>query len=346
MLEIPTGNIPANGYFLISNFSKDNSRINVDPHLVDSSVALRNRNLQIKLYKGNWQDSSNLIDTADDGQGRPLAGWHGFLFHLSMERDDVPGDGTLASSWHTCLDFVNSRIYWDPGDKFNLGTPGAQNLSDEEDINLEYYIQLEQELLAEGIYLPDLVSEEENYDEEEIPEIPVEEESPVDEEILLNEEPVIEEEPAEEISVIEGESIGEEVTTEENQEQEGIIEEINEIIDEVIDGIVDEIMPDEIINEPTEKAPVEETETPVIEDVPMIEEALVDETPEVEEQPAVVPDDSFSNPDGAGESVSDGGSGDGAGDTSGSLDNSSPAKSAGESSGGSGIDTGGEIVSE
>ena len=128
--------------------------------------------------------------------------------------------------------------------------------------------------------------------------------------------------------------------TEENQEQGGIIEEITEIIDEVIEEIVDEIIPveetgDEVVSEP---------EAPVIEDIPIIEEAPADEAPAVEEQPATVPDDSSSNQDGAGESVSDEGSGDGGGDTGGSSEGSGPAEGGGESSGESG--TAGDNISE
>jgi len=282
ILTISSGKtIPANGYFLISNFSKDNSRINVDPDLVDSAVSLRNRNLQVKLYKGDWQDPTNLIDTADDGQGRPLAGWHGFLFHLSMERNDVPGDGTLASSWHTCLNFVNSRIYWDPGDKFNLGTPGAPNLSDEEDANLEYYIQLEQELLAEGIYLPDLVSEEENYDEEESIEEEVTEDSlEPDTEIITT---------TEEIT-----TSTEEITP--NEESPTIEETINEIPDETGGETTEDVI----------EEPASESNTPAPEEGSANEEVPTDETPTVEEQSATIPENNSFNQGDGGEGTVDG----------------------------------------
>ncbi len=175
MLEIPSGTIPAHGFFLISNFDKNNSRINIDPDLMDSSVDLRNKNLQVKLYKGIWLDQDNLIDTADDGNGRPLAGFRflGFL-HFSMERNDIPGDGTLGSSWHTCWDdSAEMRAYWDPfiilRSSINRGTPGGKNLSDYDEAELiEYYQQLEEEWFAKGLFVPNSIYEEENYDEEEI----------------------------------------------------------------------------------------------------------------------------------------------------------------------------------
>ncbi|MFA5715935.1 MAG: hypothetical protein WC998_09350, partial [Candidatus Paceibacterota bacterium] len=153
---IPNETIPANGYFLISRFSESDSRISVTPDLIDVNVDLRDANLQIKIYKADWAIPSNLIDTADDGNGLPAAGYEGFLFHLSMERNDSPGNGANQSSWHTCLDLLGTRIYWDYPDILDLGTPGTLNLSDESDADLSYYINREQELLAEKEYVPDL----------------------------------------------------------------------------------------------------------------------------------------------------------------------------------------------
>jgi len=124
MLTIPSGKtIPANSYFLISRLDKVSSAISVEPDLVDSSVLLRNNDLQIKLYKGNWTDSFNLIDTADDGSGAPLAGNHSPPLEQSMERNDDPSTG-----WQTCTNGAcNDTTYWDEeGD--NYGTPKAPNL--------------------------------------------------------------------------------------------------------------------------------------------------------------------------------------------------------------------------
>jgi len=123
MLTIPSGKtISANGYFLISNFTKGTSAINVEPDLVDTGVVLRNSDLQIKLYKGIWTDSGNLIDIADDGNGAPMAGLHG-ANEQSMERNDDPPSG-----WHTCTnDACNDATYWDTEGN-NYGTPKAPNL--------------------------------------------------------------------------------------------------------------------------------------------------------------------------------------------------------------------------
>jgi len=139
MLTIPNGKkIPAHGYFLISNFDKTTSKINVEPNLVDSSVVLVNSNLQIKLYDGVWNSGGTLIDTADDGSGAPAAGDNGSKF--AMERNDTPGDGTVATNWHTCLDSSSTGLYWDAG-ATERGTPGAANLS-ENDSSVQQYIPL------------------------------------------------------------------------------------------------------------------------------------------------------------------------------------------------------------
>jgi hypothetical protein len=73
-----------------------------------------------------------------------------------MERNDIPGNGAIESSWHTCLDLLGTRIYWDFPNIFDLGTPNYLNLSDESDADLLYFISREQELLAEKQYAPDL----------------------------------------------------------------------------------------------------------------------------------------------------------------------------------------------
>ncbi|PIZ65023.1 signal peptidase I [Candidatus Roizmanbacteria bacterium CG_4_9_14_0_2_um_filter_39_13] len=145
MLTIPSGkNIEAHGYFLISNFSKDDSAMSVIPNVVDTAVVLANEDLQVKLYRGDWTDSSNLIDTADDGNGEPVAGVNGagdVGVWKSMERGATPGDGTLAGSWHSCIDPVcNDGAYWDANDGSNYGTPGSINHSENDPSSLDYVV--------------------------------------------------------------------------------------------------------------------------------------------------------------------------------------------------------------
>jgi hypothetical protein len=128
MLEIPSDkSIVSQGYFLISNFDKDNSNININPDLTDTAVTLSNSKLQIKLYCGGaWDNDGILIDTADDGAGAPLAGDNGDI-KKSMSRKSTPGDGTSADNWCTAETSVN----WDAG-ATEKGTPGVMNSCDEE----------------------------------------------------------------------------------------------------------------------------------------------------------------------------------------------------------------------
>ena len=116
MLGIPSGSIPPKGYFLISNNSAADSNIAVEPNLVDASVSLPNTKLQLKLYDGVWDAGGNLIDTADDGIGAPLAGDK--ELKKSMGRNEPQGGGTLAENWHTAE--ISSG--WDEGAQ-EFGTP-------------------------------------------------------------------------------------------------------------------------------------------------------------------------------------------------------------------------------
>src|SRR3989344_7849243 len=111
--------IPAGGFFLISNFDETTSRINVAPDLVTTDLQLDNANAQY-ILKDN---SNNVIDTADDGSGNPLAGTNGPP-KRSMERKSPSGDGTLGTNWqnastHTNMDGSAST------DEY--GTPKATN---------------------------------------------------------------------------------------------------------------------------------------------------------------------------------------------------------------------------
>jgi hypothetical protein len=174
MLTIPNGKtIPANGFFLISRLSKSASNFDVTPNLINTNLDLRNSNLQIKLYQG-VTDPNNLIDTADDGIGSSAAGFNGVLFNLSMERNDIPGNGILASSWHTCVDSSAEEFaYWDNplAAIFNHGTPGGRNLSDTTEEALRALVGPEEQWVEAGIYAPDPSSVEDDYNRDEtIPE--------------------------------------------------------------------------------------------------------------------------------------------------------------------------------
>jgi hypothetical protein len=133
--------IPANGYFLIANYSKNNSAINVKPDFVSANISLKNK------YKKNGKlvlkdKNGNIIDsTPNPSDSNWSAGSNGNVKE-SMERNDDPGDGIEISNWHTCLDDkANDDIYWDVtnnDDGKNYGTPGAANLSKNDPTSPDY----------------------------------------------------------------------------------------------------------------------------------------------------------------------------------------------------------------
>jgi len=140
MLTIPFDKkIPANGYFLISNFTKDTSAINVEPDLVDSGVVLTNDDLRIKLYKGIWTDSANLIDEVWNNT-EPKEGYYEVNSkYYSMERTSVPGDGSDPLNWYTCIDGASTADFFDSGAD-ERGTPGVANRSENEPLANQSFI--------------------------------------------------------------------------------------------------------------------------------------------------------------------------------------------------------------
>lgn len=129
-IEIPNGyTIKANGYFLIMKRKWDESAVDLDADLSKSKgythvsgMNLLNDGEQLTLEDGN--------DTVIDQT--PIAPWaagaNGTL-RQSMERNDIPGDGTIAANWHTCVSgAANGAPYWNTVGS-NFGTPLAANLS-------------------------------------------------------------------------------------------------------------------------------------------------------------------------------------------------------------------------
>ncbi|MEA3355222.1 MAG: signal peptidase I [Patescibacteria group bacterium] len=117
--------IPANGYFLISNSNKDDSNINVIPDWVTASLNLDNDGEEL-ILKNTFDE---IIDTAWKNQAWPAGinddnKW-------SMERNEDPDDGTIASNWHDCEDALTTVEYWDK-EAIEQGTPGGKNRSDNE----------------------------------------------------------------------------------------------------------------------------------------------------------------------------------------------------------------------
>ncbi|TSC95411.1 MAG: periplasmic copper-binding [Parcubacteria group bacterium Athens1014_10] len=115
--------VRAGEYYLITYYTKDNSAINVSPDQnIDKNFDYGK--FQIKLYTDNTK--LVLIDTAGDGIGEPAKGDKNNFY--SMERNDIPGNGTDYNNWHSCLDPNSTALYWDTG-RTEQGTPGYYNLS-------------------------------------------------------------------------------------------------------------------------------------------------------------------------------------------------------------------------
>ncbi|TXH00555.1 MAG: lamin tail domain-containing protein [Candidatus Moraniibacteriota bacterium] len=127
-LTIPSGkSIPANGYFLIANYGKSNSSsaLNVDAQLVTTALELNNDNNGNLVLKA---PTTLVVDSALGGLTDWPAGSNGAL-KQSMERNDIPGDGLVATNWHACVSgAANGAPYWDVTGP-NFGTPLAANLS-------------------------------------------------------------------------------------------------------------------------------------------------------------------------------------------------------------------------
>lgn len=146
-LTIPDGStIKAKDYFLISHKNKSDSKIDVDPDVVDGNISFNNN------YKKNGQlvlknkalteiDSTPPATKSDWPKGENGLIIPNGLAHWSMERNDKPSSG-----WHTCVPVPPAMklteiklmlSYWDKDSTIlNCGTPAHSNLS-ENDSSLE-----------------------------------------------------------------------------------------------------------------------------------------------------------------------------------------------------------------
>ncbi|OGG01819.1 signal peptidase I [Candidatus Gottesmanbacteria bacterium RBG_16_52_11] len=118
IITIPSGSIPANGFFLISEFNKADSKINVDPDYITTDISLENGGEQLFLR--------NTTDTVIDTANGTLA-WHagsGSTPQKSMERISPPGDGTQAGQWQSATTHTNMDA---SGTNDEFGTPKAVN---------------------------------------------------------------------------------------------------------------------------------------------------------------------------------------------------------------------------
>lgn len=104
--------LEANGYFLISRKTKENSILNIDPDLI-ATFSLTNSETNYKLF----DSENNLIDEIK----APLAGINGNQ-KISMERNNEPDNGLLPTDWH------NAQLKINLDDGINdLATPKSAN---------------------------------------------------------------------------------------------------------------------------------------------------------------------------------------------------------------------------
>lgn len=127
-ITLPGGaTLPANGYYLVSNFDEAGSSVSVVPDYVDTGVELANGGEVLTLRT----DGGLTLDET------PTGGWAAGVNTTdkrSMERVSQPGDGTDPANWYSCDSSSCADAqsnFWDGGS--NFGTPGEVNLSFVED---------------------------------------------------------------------------------------------------------------------------------------------------------------------------------------------------------------------
>ncbi|TXH00559.1 MAG: hypothetical protein E6P95_03340 [Candidatus Moraniibacteriota bacterium] len=129
-IEIPSGySIKANSYFLITKKKWNETAIALTSDLAKSKGYTHVAGMKLE------DEGEELVLENKDAMvidRTPLGGWPAGTndeLKQSMERNDVPGDGSLAANWHTCVSgAANGAPYWDMAG-INFGTPLAANLS-------------------------------------------------------------------------------------------------------------------------------------------------------------------------------------------------------------------------
>lgn len=127
------GTISANSFFLIMKNPVGSSSVSdsILANQTASDIDLDNSGEQLTL-RDNF---SRTIDQSTTGAWP--AGVDG-ADKQSMERNDAPGDGTLDTNWHTCIDGgCNDTTFWD-SESNNYGTPTSANLSTNDPTSDDY----------------------------------------------------------------------------------------------------------------------------------------------------------------------------------------------------------------
>lgn len=264
--------IPANGFLLITkrNPTSATSWVKSTTDVENGSMSLHN------TYSSNGplilkDDQGNTVDaTPEASTSNWPAGAHsttGTKKFWSMERNEVPGDGMLVSSWHTCDPTIMTdeqydlmRSYWKVATPETVcGTPKAPNLSKNDPTADDY----EPEIVQYS------VSNTPEADEPTLQSAEVFEDVAVEEELLeekLQDQNLGDTEEFEELESKEEEYLGEEFDKDE--------------IDEVDDAMEEDRSEEEYIGAPSEEDEEKLEESPaiaeVVEDEPVVKEEVAD----------------------------------------------------------------------
>lgn len=140
-----TGTIPAGGFYLLTAYKTDHTNGAISDSItadqIDSHMNMHNNGEVLVLKNG----SGTVIDQT------PAGSWAAGVnagTNKSMERNSIPGDGTLPESWQTCIDSAcNDTTFWD-AEGNDYGTPKAPNKS-ENDLSLKLVNPLVEEEIPE-----------------------------------------------------------------------------------------------------------------------------------------------------------------------------------------------------
>lgn len=121
--------IPANGYFVISNYSNEsnNSILNIEVDMSNASMNLlpsNNGNLVLKDAYGEIVDQA--LGETQWAKGEVIQ-VEDTTYH-SMQRNGEYNYGLNPDSWNTCKSVsCNDHLYWKSEYTLNFGTPGSPN---------------------------------------------------------------------------------------------------------------------------------------------------------------------------------------------------------------------------
>jgi len=136
---ITSGSIAPKGFFVISKLPANSSSLKTTD-LVIPTLTLSRTNLLVTLTDN--ASTPNDIDVAwNPYTSLSLSSYVSGTYYRSMERTEVPGDGTDPFRWYPCIDEVSTTEFFDVTPFVNYGTPGVKNRSENEPLIYEFFKQ-------------------------------------------------------------------------------------------------------------------------------------------------------------------------------------------------------------